>query len=205
MKFSEGYLKILRLLSFVVFPLMLGFVAIAPEMFELLLGDKWMPTVPYFEILALSGLFYPLSIVSYNILKVKSDGRIILRLEIIKRVVMTIVLAVTIPQNIEAVAWGMTAMAAIDFIINLVAAMRYINIGVWTILRTLMPQFMVALVMFVVLHVANTYLLDLSCGLHLVLDIAIGVISYAALALVFRLRAFTESLALLRGVLSKSA
>jgi O-antigen/teichoic acid export membrane protein len=204
MKFSEGYLKILRLLSFVVFPLMLGFVAIAPEMFELLLGDKWMPTVPYFEILALSGLFYPLSIVSYNILKVKSDGRIILRLEIIKRVVMTIVLAVTIPQNIEAVAWGMTAMAAIDFIINLVAAMRYINIGVWTILRTLMPQFMVALVMFVVLHVANTYLLDLSCGLHLVLDIAIGVISYAALALVFRLRAFAESLALLRGVLSKS-
>jgi V/A-type H+-transporting ATPase subunit D len=63
---------------------MLGLVAVAPEMFALLLGDKWMPTVPYFRILALTGLLYPLSAVAYNILKVRSDGGIILRLEVAK-------------------------------------------------------------------------------------------------------------------------
>lgn len=204
-KFSAGYLRIINLLSFAVFPVMLGMVAIAPEMFMLLLGEKWMPTVPYFEILALSGIFYPLAIVSYNIIKVKSDGRAILRLEVVKRVVMTIILAVTIPLGIEAVAWGMTAMAAVDFIINLAAAMRYVNIGIAPILRALVPQFVVAAIMFVALNLVNPYLSALSCGVHLFIDVAIGAISYAALAYTFRLRAFNEAVTLLRELRSKSA
>ena len=203
-KFSAGYLRIINLLSFVIFPTMLGLVAIAPEMFMLLLGEKWMPTVPYFEILALSGLFYPLAIVAYNIIKVRSDGRVILRIEVVKRVVMTIILAVTIPLGIEAVAWGMTAMAAVDFIINLAAAMRYVNIGIAPTLRALIPQFVVAAMMFVVLYLLNPYLSALSCGVHLFIDVAIGAISYAALAYTFRLRAFNEAVTLLRELRSKS-
>ena len=204
-KFSAGYLRIINLLSFVVFPVMLGLVAIAPEMFMLLLGDKWMPTVPYFEILALSGIFYPLAVVSYNIIKVRSDGRIILRLEIVKRVVMTAILAITIPLGIEAVAWGMTAMAAVDFIVNLAAAMRYMNIGIALVLRALIPQFVVAALMFAVLHVVDPYLSALGSGAHLVADVAIGAVVYLSLATTFRLRALREGLALLAAMRSKSA
>lgn len=202
--FSDGFLRIMRLLSLVIFPLMLGFVAIAPEMFMLLLGEKWMATVPYFEILALSGLFYPLSAVAYNILKVKSDGRVILRLEIVKRVIMTLILAMTIPQGIESVAWGMTAMAAVDFVVNLSAAMRYINIGVEAVVRSLLPQFLLAVAMFGVLYAADAYLSELSYSLHLIADIAIGVLFYALGAVLFRLSAFKDAWALLRGVMTKS-
>lgn len=202
--FSDGFLRILRLLSLVIFPLMLGFVAIAPEMFMLLLGEKWMATVPYFEILALSGLFYPLSAVAYNILKVKSDGRVILRLEIVKRIVMTLILATTIPQGIESVAWGMTAMAAVDFVVNLSAAMRYINIGVGAVIRSLLPQFILAVAMFGVLYAADAYLSEFSYHLHLIADIAIGVLFYALGAVLFRLSAFKDAWALLRGVMTKS-
>ena len=202
--FSDGFLRILRLLSLVIFPLMLGFVAIAPEMFMLLLGEKWMATVPYFEILALSGLFYPLSAVAYNILKVKSDGRVILHLEIVKRIVMTLILAMTIPQDIESVAWGMTAMAAVDFVVNLAAAMRYINIGVGAVVRSLFPQFLLAVAMFGVLYAADAYLSELSYLPHFIADIAIGVLFYALGAVLFRLSAFKDAWALLRGVMTKS-
>ena len=203
-KFTAGYLRIINLLSFVIFPIMLGFVAIAPEMFMLLLGEKWMPTVPYFKILALSGLFYPLAIVSYNIIKVKSDGRVIVRLEVVKRVIMTAMLAITIPLGIEAVAWGMTAMAAVEFIINLAAAMRYVNVGITPILRTLIPQFVVAAMMFAVLYLLNPYLSVLGCGAHLLADVAIGAVVYLALATTLRLRALRECLALIAAMRSKS-
>lgn len=203
-KFSAGYLRIVNLLSFAVFPIMLGFVAVAPEMFMLLLGEKWMPTVPYFEILALSGIFYPLAIVSYNIIKVRSDGRVILRLEVVKRVIMTAMLAITIPLGIKAVAWGMTAMAAVEFIINLAAAMRYVNIGIVPILRALILQFVVAAIMFMVLHLVNPYLSVLGCGAHLLADVAIGAVVYLALATTLRLRALRECLALIAAMRSKS-
>ena len=202
-KFTAGYLRIINLLSFAVFPIMLGLVAIAPEMFMLLLGEKWMPTVPYFEILALSGIFYPLAIVSYNIIKVKSDGRVILRLEVVKRVIMTAMLAITIPLGIKAVAWGMTAMAAVEFIINLAAAMRYVNVDITPILRTLIPQFVVAAMMFAVLYLLNPYLSVLGCGAHLLADVAIGAVVYLALATTLRLRALREGVALLRELLKR--
>ncbi|MBQ6613405.1 MAG: lipopolysaccharide biosynthesis protein [Alistipes sp.] len=202
-KFSEGYRRILMLSSFLLFPAMLGFVAIAPEMFMLLLGEKWMPTVPFFEILALSGIFYPLSIVAYNILKVKSDGRVILRLELIKRGVMTLILALTIPLGIETVAWGMTAMSFVDFVVNVVAARRYVTITIGALVRSIAPQLVVALTMFAALCVINPYLTLLHNSLHLIIDIVFGAVAYLSLAYTLRLKSMGEAIALLKGIIKR--
>ena len=202
-KFRYGYLRIMRILSFVIFPIMLGFVVIAPDMFMLLLGEKWMPTVPYFEILVLSGLFYPLAIVSYNVLKVKSDGKIIVRLEVIKRVIMTAVLCYTIPQSVEAIAWGMTAMAAIEFAINTSVAVRYIERGATLLLRAITPSLGVAMAMFAVLHLQC----ELLCNLHIASRLGIMIVTSAAIYLslswVLSLRALSESARLLRELLNR--
>lgn len=203
-KFRYGYLRIMRILSFVIFPIMLGFVVIAPDMFMLLLGDKWMPTVPYFEILVLSGLFYPLAIVSYNVLKVKSDGKIIVRLEVIKRVIMTAVLCYTIPQSVEAIAWGMTAMAAIEFAINTSVAVRYIERGATLLLRAITPSLGVAMAMFAVLHLQCELLCNLHIASRLGIMIVTGAAIYLSLSWVLSLRALRECMQLLRNIAPKS-
>jgi hypothetical protein len=97
----------------------------------------------------------------------------------------------------------MTAMAAVEFIINLAAAMRYVDVGVASILRELLPQSIVAAMMFAVLYLLNPYLSALSCGVHLLLDVVIGAISYLALSHTFRLRALREGVALLRELLKR--
>jgi O-antigen/teichoic acid export membrane protein len=202
-KFSTGYLRIINLLSFVVFPAMLGFVAIAPDMFMLLLGERWMPTVPYFEILALSGLFAPLAVVSYNIIKVRSNGGVILRLEVVKRVIMTVMLAITIPQGIEAVAWGMTAMAAIEFLLNTAAALRYLSTSMLAVVRAIAPSLLLAVAMFLALHYASLLFASWHVAMRLVATILFGGVSYLSLALLFRLRALSEGVALLRELLKR--
>lgn len=203
-KFRYGYLRIMRLLSFAMFPIMLGLVAIAPDMFRLLLGEKWMPTVPYFEILALSGLFYPLAIVSYNVLKVKSDGKIIVQLEIVKRVIMTAVLCYTIPQSVEAIAWGMMAMAAVEFALNTGVALRYIERGTALLLKTIGPSFGVAVVMFVILHLQCQLLTDMHMTMRLGVMIVTGGAIYLTLSWALGLRALRESMRVLRNMQAKS-
>ena len=203
-KFSEGYLRIVRLLGFVLFPAMLGFVVIANDMFMLLLGEKWMPTVPYFEILALSGLCYPLAMVSYNVLKTKSDGRVIVRLEIVKRVIMTAILCFTIPQSVEAIAWGMTAMAAVEFLLNSSFAMRYMSISATTLVRALLPSLMLAGAMFGILYIVTPHLGDMTLALRLVTLLGVGGSLYLCGAWLLRLRALRECVSILRGMLSKS-
>ena len=199
-KFSQGFLRIVRLLGFVLFPAMLCFVVVADDMFMLLLGEKWMPTVPYFEILALSGLCFPLAVVAYNVLKTKSDGRVIVRLEIIKRVIMTAVLGYTIPQSVEAVAWGMTAMAGVEFVLNCGFAMRYMTLGPSSLVRALLPSFMLSCAMFGILYMVAPHLVAMHVALRLVVMLAIGGSVYLCGAWLLRLRAFDEGIGIVKGL-----
>ena len=87
------YKTVLLINIFVMAPMAVGMSAVARPLFEVLLGERWLPTVPYFEVIALAGVFYPLSMVAYNVLKVHSNGAIIFRLELLKKAIMTIALA----------------------------------------------------------------------------------------------------------------
>lgn len=204
-RFGDGYERIVRMLGFVAFPVMLGFVAIAEDMFMLLLGEKWMPTVPYFEVLALSGLCYPLAVVAYNVLKVRSDGRIIVRLEVVKRVVMTVVLCYAIPRGVMAVAWGMTLMAGVEFLLNTSVAVRLAKIGAMRLVRALLPSLIISVAMYFAIDLMIPHIIELGVALRLVCEILVGCVVYLLLAHILRLKALREGVQLLRSMLAKSA
>ena len=68
--------------AFALFPVMAGLIVVADELFPVLIGPQWSP---YGALLPRGvpswGFFYPVAMVAYNVLKVRSDGRIIVRLE----------------------------------------------------------------------------------------------------------------------------
>jgi O-antigen/teichoic acid export membrane protein len=171
----------------VMFPVMVGMVAVADDMFALLLGIRWMPTVPYFKVLSLTGLFYPLSMIAYNVLKVAGDGRIILRLEVVKKAIMTIILVATIPHSTMAVAWGLVAMSATEFAVNLLASLRFAQISLWRMAKTLMPVAALTALMFASVEVVGLYTTNFSIFARFVAQIFSGVAVYIVLALTFRL------------------
>lgn len=199
-KFRESYRQLLTTIAFVVFPVMVGLVAVAPDLFALLLGEKWMPTVPYFEILCLSGLFMPLGAVAYNVLKVKSDGRVIVRLEILKKGVMTLVLVLTIPRGVEAIAWGVVVMAAVEWLVNTLAASRFAALSPVAVVRSLLPATLLTGVMYGAVRLfAEAFCLPL--GLDLALQVVLGALLYGGLAILFRL----EAVRIVREVLRRRA
>lgn len=189
-KFAESYRQLLAVVSFVLFPVMMGLVAVAPEFFALLLGEKWMPTVPYFEILCLSGLFMPLSVIGYNVLKSRSDGRVVVRLEVAKKAIMTLVLLLTIPRGVEAIAWGVVIMAAVEWILNLAAASRFCSLSLMQALKAHLPATLLAAFMYLVVELfAHHCSASLPLPALLPAKIVVGVAAYALPALLFRPRA----------------
>ncbi len=200
-KFAESYRQILMVVAYVMFPVMLGMSAVAPELFALL-GEKWMPTVPYFEVICGVGLFYPLSIVAYNVLKVKSDGRIIIRLEIFKKVVMTAIFAFTIPRSVMAVVWGLVVISVVEFVVNFAATCRFTDLALWRLLRTMMPVAAVAAVMYAGVRLSAAWLPANNIA-ALGAKIAVGILIYTMLSAVFRLEAFREMVTLIKKQLSK--
>ncbi len=202
-KFAESYRQVLMVVAFMLFPVMVGITAIAEDLFALLLGEKWMPTVPYLQILCLTGLFQPLAMIAYNVLKVKSDGGIILRLEIAKKALMTLILALTIPHSIKAVAWGLVVISFCEFAINFVASMRYTALSGWRMVRTLLPTMIITAAMYASVVFVGDVMSDTSVAIRVIAEMATGVVVYILLAFGFRLDAATEIKSLLSKILRK--
>ena len=202
-KFAESFRKVLLINIFVMAPVAVGLSAVAEPLFRVLLGEKWLPTVPYFEVIALSGIFYPLAMVAYNVLKVHSNGAIIFRLELLKKGVMTVVLALTIPQSTLAIAWGLVAMTVVEFIVNFAATRRYTQLLWWPMIRTLLPSLLLTAVMYMAVKAVGYYAVSWSAALLLVAQIAVGVIVYLIGAWLFRLEALHEFAKTIKGVLKR--
>ena len=202
-KCAESFRKVLMINIFVMAPLVVGMSLVAEPLFLLLLGERWLPTVPYFEVIALAGLFYPLAMVAYNVLKVHSNGAIIFRLELVKKGVMTFILALAIPHSTMAVAYGLVAMTLIEFIINFAATRRYTTLGWWTMVRSIIPSLLLTAMMGIAVHMIDFYLQNLSNIVMLALQVATGVVVYVVGAWIFRVEAFSEFMCIVKGILKR--
>lgn len=197
-KFAEGYRRVVMVTAFVIFPVMAGLIATADDIYTLLLKPEWHPAVPYFRILCVAGIFYPVATVAYNVLKVRSDGAIILRLEIIKKVVMTVILAVTIPISVRAVAWGMAAASACDLAANAIAARRYTSLTLWRLVRAMLPAAAVTALMYGVVMLLGLWTAEWHVAARLAAKIVCGVAAYTAFAAAARLEAMHEVIEIAR-------
>ena len=202
-KFDEGYRRVLMLTAFIMLPVMTGLIATADDIYMLLLKPQWHPAIPYFRIMCLIGIFYPISAIAYNVLKVRSNGAIILRLEIIKKVIMTIILATTIPISVMAIAWGMVAAAACEMVLNIGATLRYAGLKLKSLVTTLLPIIALTAVMYIATEMVGSQIENLAVGLRLVIKIGVGIISYAAIAFITRMEAFGEALTIAKQFLNK--
>ena len=187
-KFADSYLRVLAITAAVIAPVMVGMVAVADDMFMLMLGQRWMPTVPYFKILSLAGLFYPISMIAYNVLKVAGDGGVILRLEIIKKAIMTIILVLAIPHSVTAIAWGMVVMAVVELMLNALYSLRFAELKAFDLVCTLLPIALLTTAMYFAVRVVGYYTADFGLFARFMVQIAVGVATYLLGALIFRMK-----------------
>src|SRR5690606_25512914 len=105
-RISAVYKKLMQLSFFITAPLMLGAGSIAYPLFSLVLGEQWIEAVPYFQILCLSGMFYPIHAFNLNVFKVYGRSDLFLKLEIIKKAITTIGLIIGFQFGILGLVWS---------------------------------------------------------------------------------------------------
>lgn len=204
-KFAESYRLVVMATSMIMFPIMAGLIATAEDFYTLLLKPDWHPAIPYFRIMCIGGFFYPLLYISYNILKVKSDGAIILRLEVIKRAIMTVILIVTIPISVKAIAWGLVLSVVCEMVLNTWSALRYVRISLLRLVRTILPIALLTTVMYASVMYVGDLATEWSVAARLAAKIATGIAIYIAGGLLCRMESFHQSVVLLKNIISKRA
>jgi O-antigen/teichoic acid export membrane protein len=194
-KLRLGFRKLIKLLVFINFPLMLGLAIIAEPLLVLILGEKWLPSVPYFQLLCLAGMIYTLHASNLNILKVKGRSDLFLYLEIIKKAIVVLAIVIGLQWGIIGLVIGQICTSFISFFINAFFTGKLISYTIFDQLKDIRQTFLITIGMagFMALgwFIENQIV-------SLLFQILIGIGSYLLLAFVTKLEAMMDSFVLLR-------
>ncbi|MCD9547788.1 oligosaccharide flippase family protein [Photobacterium carnosum] len=115
---DKAYLLTLRLAAVVISPIIIGLGLVAKPLLTVLLGQEWQSAAELMSILCIGYMLYPIHAINLNLLQVKGRSDLFLKLEIIKKIIVTLVLVITVPFGIKAICIGMAIQSYLALFIN---------------------------------------------------------------------------------------
>lgn len=124
---KNAYQKIQILSLFVLSSIMLLLIITAEPLFGFLLGEEWLPAVPYFQLLCITGVFYPINKYNSNILKVKGRTDLYLKMAIFSHGLLILGVILTVQYGVIPLILSQVATSLIRTIINIYYANKFID------------------------------------------------------------------------------
>ena len=189
-RLKAGYKKIIKTSMLITFVLMLGLAGIAEPMIIVLVGEQWLPAVPFLQIICFQMMLYPLHSLNLNMLQVQGRSDLFLKLEIIKKIIAVGPLLLGIFVNIYYMLIGSIITGFISYYLNAYYSGPALNYSIKEQLKDILPSFGVALLMAAIVY-AISYI-SLSPFILLPLQISVGIIITIILCKLFKLPEYVE-------------
>lgn len=156
--------KMLRFTSFIAFPAMLGLALVANELIVIAVTDKWLPCVPFLQLLCIWGAFFPITTLYTNLIISKGKSNIYMWNTIILGALQLLTLLIVHPYGIEAMIIAFVAINVGWLLIWQYFVWRLIGLSLFSAVKDIFPFAVVALLTmaatyFITLCIGNIYLL----------------------------------------------
>lgn len=144
-KLKEVYHKLMCVVIFVIAPVLMTMVVLAEPLIQFLFTEKWLPSVPFFQILSIAGLLYPIHAYNLNILQVKGRSDLFLKLEIFKKILIVLAILISLPFGIYALLWGQVITSFFAFFINTHFTGKFLMYSAWNQIMDVAPSIILSL------------------------------------------------------------
>jgi O-antigen/teichoic acid export membrane protein len=193
-KLKSVYKKLMQMVTFLIAPTLIFMGVLAEPLFRFLFTEKWLPAVPYFQILCYNGILYPLHSYNLQILNVKGRSDLFLKLELIKKVIVVIMLVISFQFGIFGLLIGSTITSTIAFFLNNYYSGKYIGYNAFEQLKDVLPIVIIAAFSGSIIYLTDTYVFkpNLIDFLRLLLNSLIGLILFIILSYYLKIQALTE-------------
>ena len=184
-------------LSYITMPLMFILILLAKPIFILLYSDRWLASVPYFQVLCISGLANCLMAVNTQTIAAIGKSHIMFRWTLVKRIVGIVAIVLGL------MCWGMKGLLLgvivnnyFSYFVNISLVSKYIGYK-WT--RQLLDLLPVAVVSIVAAFVSYgcSNLFHLSMYPDAILKAFVYLVAYLGWSLAFKPEAYTYTLTIL--------
>lgn len=137
--------KLIKSIAFLSFPIAFILILIAEPLFATLFGEKWLPSVPYFQILCIGGAVSPFTFILNELFIAKERADFFLSVEIIKRIILVALIIGFFKQGITGLAVSWVIYMYITLIISLFLSKKLIAYSFWSFLKDVSPYIGVSL------------------------------------------------------------
>jgi len=198
-RLRRGVRLALRGIMLVNIPAMLGMAALAGPFIVTLFGEAWRPAVPVLRVLCLAGVLWPLHVVNLNALLAQGYSPLYFRVEIAKKALGILLLAVGCWFGMMGIAWSQVIFGVLAFAINAHYTGRFLGYGPMDQVRDCLPIIGAAAPMAAAVYWLGSHL-DLAPWLELSGLAAFGGAVYLLVGWGFRLAALKDAVVLVRGL-----
>lgn len=144
-RLKDGYRRIIRTTMFISFCCMLMLAAIAKSMILVLIGEKWVQSAYFLQIVCFSGMLYPLHAINLNMLQVQGRSDLFLKLEIIKKIIAVGPLLLGIFISIYWMLIGSVFAGIIAYYLNAYYSGPFLKYSIWNQVKDIIPSFLIGL------------------------------------------------------------
>ena len=184
-RLTNAYREYIKLTSFIVFPMMLGLVAVAKPLILLLLTDKWIESVLILQIMCFAYLWTHMNSINLNLLYVKGRSDLVYKLDIIKKVLGLIYLIVSVNYGLVAICFSRVAYGFTAILLNTYYTKKIIGLGFVEQIKDVSTSLLISAVMAVIVRL--TYPLFGESFLYQTIGgITVGVIIYSLIAFILK-------------------
>lgn len=135
----------IRVISFVVFPILMLLILVAEPLVFLLYGAEWLPSVPYFRILCAGGFFVSLQNCNYYAVAAVGKSRALFNWSIYKWSFLIAALLIGMEFGMYGLLWGMVLSNINICAVNGYLSAKHTGLALWSQLRAVLPVGMTVL------------------------------------------------------------
>lgn len=188
-----AYRKIMLLVLFIINPIIVLMLVLAEPLTTFLFTEKWLPMVPIFQVICLSGLLYPLHLYNLLILQVKGRSDLFLKLEIIKKVLVTFVIFISFYFGLYGLLWGQLLFSILALFINTYFAGSMINYRMGEQIKDMLPLFALAGFIGFCVYALDYYIFkSLVDIVRLIVSSIFGGVLYISISYLFKFESLLE-------------
>ena len=185
--------------SYVLTPMLVGLAVVSKPLVTLILTEKWLPCVPFMQILCINCALMPLQTANVQAINALGRSDISLKLNVIKKCFGMTVVLIFARFSVEAMAWAGVANSIFALCMNVSPNRKLIDYGLWEQLRDILPNWLVSVAMMVPVRMVS--FLGLPLLPELLVMVLTGVVFYVAASILFHLESFVYIWNMLKPVL----
>jgi O-antigen/teichoic acid export membrane protein len=191
-RLKRVYREVMQMIIFIIAPVMIFLGVLAEPLFRFLFTEKWLPAVPYFQVLCAVGILYPVLGFNVNILKVKGRSDLVLKVVTIQKLLVIPAIFLGLYFGIMGLLYAQVILSLTTFFINAHYTNKFISYNAWEQGRDIIPLVFTGLLAGTFIYFLDLVLSENMDIIRIVAGGTIGALCYFFLCFIFKIGSFSS-------------